>query len=116
MKLLNTIELNNETRKIYYKAMEGVGAKQLHKCVGQTLKLCDVLMSESEQVDEEGNPKVLVCLIDDKGDVYQSLSPSLYKSVLNVDKYYDIPNEQPEVLVVTGMSNSGREFLMLQIV
>lgn len=116
MKLLNTIELNNETRKMYYKAMEGVGSKQLHKCVGQTLKLCNVLMSESEQLDEEGNPKVLVCLIDDKGDVYQSLSPSLYKSVLNVDKYYDIPNEQPEVLVVTGMSNSGREFLMLQIV
>lgn len=116
MKLLNTIELNNETRKMYYKAMEGVGAKQLHKYVGQTLKLCHVLMSESEQLDEEGNPKALVCLIDDKGDVYQSLSPSLYKSVLNVDKYYDIPNEQPEVMVVTGMSNSGREFLMLQII
>lgn len=116
MKLLNTIELNEDTRKLYYKAMEGVDAIQLHKCVGKTLKICNVLMSEKEELDDECKPKVLVCLIDDKGDVYQSLSPSLYKSVMNIGKYYDIPVEHPEVMVVTGKSKYGREFLALDII
>lgn len=116
MKLINTIELNDETRKIYFNAVSGVSAKQLNKCVGAEIKLMDVIMQEQEELDEEGNHKVLTCLLTPEGEVYQTLSPTVYKSVLNIAQYYNISQDQPSVRVVTGESKSGREFLQLYII
>lgn len=113
MKLVNTISMETEEgKKKVFNALNGVDSIQLKNCIGMEITIQDIVMKEDP--DGTGEDKVLICIIGEDGKVFQTLSPTVYDSLMLMEGIFAYQGTR--VRVSTGRSKQDRDFLKLEVV
>lgn len=105
-----------DDKKKMFKAINN-GSLQLKDFPGLKINVIDIIQVNSVR-KETGEEAVNTVLIDDTGECYATLSPTVDNSVHNMVNIFGIPSQENPlaVEVKTEKSNAGREFLYLDIV
>lgn len=109
MELISTIT----EKKEQYKVRCGAGAIQMKDCVGTELEIDKI--DQYNIARDNGEEAVCTSIITKDGDVYQSLSPTIDKSVKTLFETFGEEINTISVRIIGGKSKSGREFLLLEI-
>lgn len=110
MELINMITDKREE----YKVLSGAGAAQLKDEVGTVIKVDKICQHVTER---DGEDVVCTSILDTEGIVHQSLSPTIDKCCQNLVQIFGLDGIPGlEVVISEGTSNSGRNFLTLEVV
>lgn len=111
-----TLICTTDDKKKMFKAINN-GSLQLKDFPGLKINVIDIIQVNSVR-KETGEEAVNTVLIDDTGECYATLSPTVDNSVHNMVNIFGIPSQENPltVEVKTEKSNAGREFLYLDIV
>lgn len=101
-------------KKLSYRALTGVGAKEMPKCVGDSFIIKEII--QGEVVKQDGETAVLSCILTTHGDIYQTLSPTVNDNINVIMQVFDISQDEVEVKITEGKSNNGRDFLQLEVI
>lgn len=89
-------------------------AKNNGKKIEKGLHINVISVGSFDDTDKDGNPVKVSVLMDKSGNIYTTISATIYDSLVLLEDIIADENEV-EVVVNESTSNGGRKFFMLEV-
>lgn len=101
-----------DKKKIYQ--ARTIAALQMDRHVGDEFTVEDIIQFETTRADS-GEPATSTVIFTTDGNVYSTLSPTVDKSVKNLEEIFGADVVGLKLKITNGVSNAGNKFLQLDI-